>query len=97
MLSFPQCLALPQVFTFKWSVNWQFLPEPTFLSRQLALALLFLHLRLLWSLAQRSWCAARPCRIRGAMQSSAALPQRSSGMFRLRAVVFKRTQSVQPC
>ncbi|KAL4441801.1 hypothetical protein ABPG77_003717 [Micractinium sp. CCAP 211/92] len=47
-----------RVFTFKWSVNWQFLPEPTFLSRQLALALLFLHLRLLWSLAQRSWLRA---------------------------------------
>lgn len=56
----PRRLPAPQVFTFKWSVNWQFLPEPTFLSRQLALALLFLHLRLLWTLAQRSWCVAAP-------------------------------------
>ncbi|KAL4434015.1 hypothetical protein ABPG75_000456 [Micractinium tetrahymenae] len=47
-----------RVFTYKWSVNWQFLPEPAFLSRQLALVLLFLHLRLLWSLAQRSWLRA---------------------------------------
>lgn len=51
------CLPL-QVFTFKWSVNWAFLPESAFLSRQLALALLFLHLRLLWSLAQKHWLAA---------------------------------------
>lgn len=56
---FLPCPCAPcQVFTYKWSVNWQFLPEPAFLSRQLALALLFLHFRLLWSLAQRSWCAA---------------------------------------
>lgn len=49
-----------QVFTYKWSVNWQLLPEPAFLSRQLALALLYLHLRLLWSLAQKSWWVAFP-------------------------------------
>ncbi|PSC73067.1 Dol-P-Man:Man(5) c(2)-PP-Dol alpha-1,3-mannosyltransferase [Micractinium conductrix] len=47
-----------RVFTYKWSVNWQLLPEPAFLSRQLALALLYLHLRLLWSLAQKSWLRA---------------------------------------
>lgn len=46
-----------QVFTHKWSVNFAFLPEPAFLSRQLAAALLFLHLRLLWSLASQRWFA----------------------------------------
>jgi alpha-1,3-mannosyltransferase len=46
-----------QVFTYKWSVNWQFLPEPAFLSRQLALFLLLLHLRLLWALARARWLA----------------------------------------
>jgi hypothetical protein len=53
------CLAHhPQVFTYKWSVNWQLLPEPYFLSRQLAIGLLLLHLRLLWSLAQQQWLKA---------------------------------------
>lgn len=47
-----------RVFTFKWSVNWAFLPEPAFLSRQLAFALLALHLRMLWSLAQQKWLHA---------------------------------------
>lgn len=54
----PPTLPLPlprQVFTYKWSVNWAFLPEPTFLSWQLAAGLLFLHLRLLWTLANKSW------------------------------------------
>ncbi|KAL4856028.1 Dol-P-Man:Man(5)GlcNAc(2)-PP-Dol alpha-1 [Chlorella vulgaris] len=47
-----------RVFTYKWSVNWQLLPEPYFLSRQLAIGLLLLHLRLLWSLAQQQWLKA---------------------------------------
>ncbi|KAG7669039.1 hypothetical protein KSW81_004049 [Nannochloris sp. 'desiccata'] len=44
-----------RVFTFKWSVNWQFLPEDVFTSQRFALLLLFLHLRLLWSFAQYHW------------------------------------------
>jgi hypothetical protein len=44
-----------QVFTFKWSVNWAFLPATAFTSPQLAMGLMFIHLRLLWSLAQKSW------------------------------------------
>ncbi|KAL4517551.1 hypothetical protein Ndes2526B_g00757 [Nannochloris sp. 'desiccata'] len=44
-----------RVFTFKWSVNWQFLPEDVFTSQKFALLLLFLHLRLLWSFAQYHW------------------------------------------
>ncbi len=41
---------------FKWSVNWQFLPEDWFLSKRLAIALMLLHLRLLWSFAEYQWC-----------------------------------------
>jgi len=43
------------VFTFKWSVNWQFIPENVFTSQRFALVLVFLHLRLLWSFAQYHW------------------------------------------
>ncbi len=44
-----------RVFTFKWSVNWQFVPEEIFTSQRFALVLLFLHLRFLWSFAQYHW------------------------------------------
>ena len=55
MLPLPLPLPPAQVFTFKWSVNWAFLPETAFTSPQLAMGLMFLHLRLLWSLAEKSW------------------------------------------
>lgn len=44
-----------RVFTFTWSVNWQFLSEDIFTSQRFALLLLFLHIRLLWSFAQYHW------------------------------------------
>jgi alpha-1,3-mannosyltransferase len=44
-----------RVFTYKWSVNWQFVPEEMFTSQRFALVLLFLHLRFLWSFAQYHW------------------------------------------
>ena len=47
---------LSRVFTFKWSVNWQFIPEHWFTSRQLAIVLLLLHLRLLWTFCRYRWC-----------------------------------------
>jgi alpha-1,3-mannosyltransferase len=34
---------LGRVFTFKWSVNYKFLPEDIFVSKQLAISLLLLH------------------------------------------------------
>lgn len=40
---------------YKWSVNWQFLPETLFLSKQFAVLLLIIQLRLLWSLANYTW------------------------------------------
>ena len=38
---------LDRQFFYKWTVNWKFLPEETFLSKPLAIALLVLHLGLL--------------------------------------------------
>ena len=52
---FPICHHLAQVFTYQWSVNFQFLPEDIFVLPQLALALLFLHLRMLRWLADKHW------------------------------------------
>jgi hypothetical protein len=40
---------------YQWTVNLKFLPEAWFTSPQLALFLLAVHLRLLWSLAQHRW------------------------------------------
>lgn len=44
-----------QVFAYTWTVNWRFLPEAWFTSQRFAMALLALHLRLLWSYAQKRW------------------------------------------
>lgn len=35
---------LSRVFTFEWTVNWKFLPEDVFISKELALALLGAHM-----------------------------------------------------
>lgn len=45
-----------RVFMYKWSVNWQFLPETIFLSKKFAILLLVIQFRLLWSLANYTWC-----------------------------------------
>uniref|UniRef100_A0A0G4FVH6 dolichyl-P-Man:Man5GlcNAc2-PP-dolichol alpha-1,3-mannosyltransferase n=1 Tax=Chromera velia CCMP2878 TaxID=1169474 RepID=A0A0G4FVH6_9ALVE len=49
LVSFPvaylhRAFELGRVFTFKWSVNWQFVPEHIFVSKQWGLCLLVLHL-----------------------------------------------------
>ena len=70
-----------QVFAFKWSVNWAFLPEPIFLAPQLALLLLWLHLRLLWSLAQKHWWVGWPVgRPMGACSARSKASRRASRM-----------------
>lgn len=40
----------------KWTVNWKFVPEDTFLSKQMALTLLALHLTTLALFAHYRWC-----------------------------------------
>jgi alpha-1,3-mannosyltransferase len=42
-------------FQYKWTVNWRFISEETFLSRPFSLALLTLHLSLLTTFLLRQW------------------------------------------
>ncbi|KIW21117.1 hypothetical protein PV08_01697 [Exophiala spinifera] len=42
-------------FLFKWTVNWRFVGEETFLSRQFAISLLLVHLSLLLLFFQTKW------------------------------------------
>jgi hypothetical protein len=44
-----------QVFMYKWSVNWQFVPEDVFLSKPFALVLLAAHAGALGALAWKFW------------------------------------------
>lgn len=43
-------------FFYIWTVNWHMLPEPTFLSKELALFLLAVHLVLLLVFLYFKWC-----------------------------------------
>jgi len=45
---------------YKWSVNWQFVPEWVFVSKGFALLLLGLHLAVLWLLFRRYWTRMSP-------------------------------------
>lgn len=44
-----------RVFIYKWTVNWKFIPEQWFLSKQFAILLLLIHLRLLWAFVNHNW------------------------------------------
>jgi alpha-1,3-mannosyltransferase len=46
---------LSRRFLFKWTVNWRFLGEDNFLSREFALALLVLHVAVLVAFITRRW------------------------------------------
>lgn len=45
-----------RVFLYKWTVNWRFIPEETFLSSTWARGLLFSHLTLLVAFGLFKWC-----------------------------------------
>ncbi|KAB1202952.1 Dol-P-Man:Man(5)GlcNAc(2)-PP-Dol alpha-1,3-mannosyltransferase [Morella rubra] len=47
---------LGRVFIHFWSVNFKFLPEPLFVSKELAVTLLVAHLVLLAAFAHYKWC-----------------------------------------
>ena len=47
---------LGRVFTHKWSVNFKFVPEDVFVSREFAKYLLLAHLAVLLALAHKKWC-----------------------------------------
>jgi len=44
-----------RVFTYKWTVNWHFLPEEVFVSGKFAIVLLAVHARLLVAFARHQW------------------------------------------
>ncbi|KAF2083597.1 glycosyltransferase family 58 protein [Saccharata proteae CBS 121410] len=52
---FSRAFELTRVFLYKWTVNWRFLPEETFLSKQFSLELLFSHVVLLGFFASTRW------------------------------------------
>ncbi len=47
---------LGRVFLYKWTVNWRFLDESTFLSSKFALSLLFGHVSVLFAFGLFKWC-----------------------------------------
>lgn len=49
---------LSRVFLYKWTVNWRFLPEQTFLHKDVAHALLAFHAVTLMLFGAMKWCAA---------------------------------------
>ncbi|KAK7554228.1 Lethal(2)neighbour of Tid protein [Phyllosticta citricarpa] len=52
---FSRAFELTRVFLYKWTVNWRFVSEETFLSREFAVALLAAHLALLVYFAATRW------------------------------------------
>ncbi|KAJ3566674.1 hypothetical protein NP233_g6848 [Leucocoprinus birnbaumii] len=48
---------LGRVFLYKWTVNWRFVDEPTFLSPTFSLSLLIGHLSVLVAFGFFKWCA----------------------------------------
>jgi alpha-1,3-mannosyltransferase len=52
---FARAFELSRAFLYKWTVNWRFVPESTFLSRPFALALLTLHVGLLTLFVYTRW------------------------------------------
>lgn len=44
-----------RVFLYKWTVNWRMLPEWVFLHRGFHIALLFLHIVVLFTFAVKHW------------------------------------------
>ncbi|KAF1944387.1 Lethal(2)neighbour of Tid protein [Clathrospora elynae] len=52
---FARAFELSRVFLYKWTVNWRFIPESTFLSKPFALSLLAIHIGLLIWYAKTRW------------------------------------------
>lgn len=47
---------LGRVFLYKWTVNWRFIDEATFLSSKFALTLLLGHISVLFGFGLFKWC-----------------------------------------
>jgi alpha-1,3-mannosyltransferase len=52
---FARAFELSRAFLYRWTVNWRFVPEPTFLSRPFAISLLLTHASLLIYFAVTRW------------------------------------------
>ncbi|EOD46918.1 Glycosyltransferase family 58 [Neofusicoccum parvum] len=59
---FSRAFELTRVFLYRWTVNWRFVPEPTFLSKPFSIGLLSAHVALLAAFAATRWLkpAQRP-------------------------------------
>ncbi|KAF1831013.1 ALG3-domain-containing protein [Decorospora gaudefroyi] len=62
---FSRAFELSRAFLYKWTVNWRFVPESTFLSRPFALGLLALHIGLLVWYARTRWIKPSKRNIKG--------------------------------
>ncbi|KAI3409430.1 uncharacterized protein J3R85_019324 [Psidium guajava] len=61
LLSYPvayisRAFNLGRIFIHFWSVNFKFVPEPVFVSKEFAVSLLVVHLVLLFTFAHCRWC-----------------------------------------
>ncbi|KAI9787143.1 MAG: dolichyl-P-Man:Man(5)GlcNAc(2)-PP-dolichol alpha-1,3-mannosyltransferase [Geoglossum umbratile] len=52
---FSRAFELTRVFLFKWTVNWRFMGEERFLSKEFSIVLLFTHLALLLLFSATRW------------------------------------------
>jgi len=65
---------LGRVFKFQWTVNWKFLPEPIFVSPELALGLLVATLLTWLAFGQRHFASQHPGGLIGLLQSCVVSP-----------------------
>lgn len=70
---FSRAFELSRAFLYKWTVNWRFISEETFLSRPFALGLLSIHLALLLWFAATRWI--KPSKRTPAQFAKIILPQ----------------------
>ncbi|KAL5115086.1 dolichyl-P-Man:Man(5)GlcNAc(2)-PP-dolichol alpha-1,3-mannosyltransferase [Pleosporales sp. CAS-2024a] len=70
---FARAFELSRAFLYKWTVNWRFVPEDTFLSKPFALTLLSVHVGLLGCFAVTRWI--KPSKRTAAQFIKIILPQ----------------------
>ncbi|KAF2755436.1 ALG3-domain-containing protein [Pseudovirgaria hyperparasitica] len=71
---FTRAFDLSRVFMYKWTVNWRFVPESTFLSRPFAIGLLAAHLTVLAVFAFVRWIRPSGRSLFDFLQASWAMP-----------------------
>lgn len=71
---------LSRQFLFKWTVNWRFLGEDTFLSRPFSIALLAIHALLLLIFLSTKWLQPTGVTLPGALKGLIAPPPEVSQM-----------------